>query len=313
ATPGTATVYGTSVTVNAVLTTTDNSGVTGGTVDFFDNDVKLGTAPLTNGSATLTTTAINVGSRGIKAVDNPAFGVLTSQATVLHSVTAAPTTFTFTVTPTTVQYSDVATFETTLTPGNINGTLPAQQAQFKVGAQVVGTANFVWDAAAGVARARWTGQMIESSATPTPASGAMKPGAKSVAVTYLGVSLNYAVANNKTTSMTITREDAAVAYVGDTNVLCTTNCAAVAVQLRAKVSEIDTSVGDLRNATVSFVNRTTGLTIATVPVAADGTASTTWTVNLGTATTKTTKIGRVAGNYYIRSSTLDDGTVVISK
>jgi len=79
------------------------------------------------------------------------------------------------------------------------------------------------------------------------------------------------------------------------------------------VSDIDASLGDLRNATVSFVNRTTGLTIATVAVAADGTASTTWTVNLGTAASQTTKIGMVVGGYYIRSNTLDDGTVVISK
>jgi hypothetical protein len=61
------------------------------------------------------------------------------------------------------------------------------------------------------------------------------------------------------------------------------------------------------------VNRTTGAAIATVVPDVNGVATFNWTVNLGTATSQTTKIGLVVGNYYSRSSTLDDGTVVISK
>ena len=34
-----------------------------------------------------------------------------------------------------------------------------------------------------------------------------------------------------------------------------------------------------------------------------------WTANLGTAVSQTTKIGMTVGNYYIRSNTLDDGSV----
>jgi hypothetical protein len=302
------TAYGQAVILNATVTSA--GGTATGSIDFLDGTALLGSVALTNGSASLTTTAIGVGTaRTIKGVYRPAVGFLTSEASITRAVTAVATTSTFAATPPTAQYSDVVTFETTLKPGNLGGTLPAQQAQFKIGTLVIGTANFVWDATAGVARAKYTGPLVEPTFTPT--GGALRPGSKTVTITYLGVNPNYTVAN-KSSSMSITREDAVVAYAGDTKVVCTT-CSAVAVQLRARVSEADASVGDVRNATVSFVNRTTGLTIATVAVAADGTASTTWTVNLGTSATQTTKIGMVVSGYYIRSNTLDDGTVVVSK
>src|SRR5205814_8836090 len=102
-----------------------------------------------------------------------------------------------------------------------------------------------------------------------------------------------------------------VAYIGDKNVVCTTNCAAVPVVLRAKITETDTMPGDLSKATVAFVNRATGLTIATVPAAADGTASFNWSASV--TATQTIKIGMIVSNYYFRSSTLDDGSVVITK
>jgi hypothetical protein len=76
---------------------------------------------------------------------------------------------------------------------------------------------------------------------------------------------------------------------------------------------LDSSLGDLRNASVIFVNRTTGATIATVAAGPDGIASFDWTVNLGTATSQTTKIGMMVTNYYLRNNSLDDGTVTITK
>jgi hypothetical protein len=300
------TTYGQAVVLNASVTS--SGGTPTGSMDFLDSGALLGNVALTNGSASLTTSSIGAGTaRTITAVYKPTSSFTTSQAAITRAVNPAATTSTFTVTPTTVQYSDVATFETTLTPGNL-ATLPAQSASFQIGTQIVGTAPFVWDAAAGVLRARYSGPLVEGS----PATGQLKPGTKTISVVYNTVSPNYTVAN-RTSSMSITREDAAVTYIGNTSVVCTTNCSAVPVVLRAQVRDTDTSPGDLTRATVNFVNRTTGLSIGTVAVAADGTATLTWTVNLGTATSQTTKIGMVVGNYYIRSSTLDDGTVVITK
>ncbi|PYR90765.1 MAG: hypothetical protein DMF84_19190 [Acidobacteria bacterium] len=300
------TTYGQAVVLNASVTSA--GGTPQGSIDFLDSGVLLGNVTLTNGSASLSTTAIGAGTaRTITAVYKPTPSFVTSQAAITRVVTAAATTSTFIVTPTVSQYSDVVTFDTTLTPGTLGNTWPAQSASFRIGTQVVATAAFVWDATAGVLRARYIGPLIEG---PTQ-TGQLKPGTRTIAILYNGVSSNYTVAN-RTGSMSITREDATVSYIGDTQVVCSTNCAAVPVLLKARVTEAqDGSLGDIRNATVAFVNRTTGLTIATVPVSADGTASTTWTVNV--AASQTTKIGMVVGNYYIRSNTLDDGTVVITK
>jgi len=305
------TTYGQAVVLNASVTST--GGTPQGSVDFLDNGAPLGNVALTNGSASLSTTAIGAGTatapHSVTAVYKPGSPTfVTSQASITRAVNPAATTSTFTVTPTSVQYSDVATFDTTLTPGNLGNTLPALSASFKIGTQVVGTAPFVWDTAAGVLRARYSGPLVEGS----PATGQLKPGAKTISIVYNGVSGNFTVAN-RTSSMAIGRGDAAVTYIGNTSVTCTTNCSAVPVVLRAQVRDTDSTPGDLTRATVNFVNRTTGLSIGTVAVAADGTATLTWTVNLGTATSQTTKIGMVVGNYYIRSSTLDDGTVVITK
>src|SRR4029077_7112406 len=133
--------------------------------------------------------------------------------------------------------------------------------------------------------------LLESTYTPGPqgGNGQLKPSSKPVTLIYNGVSPNYTLAN-RTGSMSVLREDALVGYAGDTAVTCST-CSAVVVHLRAVVTETDSDHGDLRNAAAAFINRTTGATIARVPVGADGVATFTWTVNLGTSTVQTTKIG----------------------
>ena len=84
--------------------------------------------------------------------------------------------------------------------------------------------------------------------------------------------------------------------------------------LSANVTELaDGLPGDLRNATVAFIDRTTAATIATVNVGANGVATFDWSVNLGTATTKTYTIGFVVSNYYNRNNTADNATVVVNK
>jgi hypothetical protein len=300
------TTYGQAVLLNATVTTADGTPVTG-SVDFTDNGVLLGNVTLTSGAASLTTSAIGAGTaRTVTAVYKPTTALfLTSQAAITRAVNALATTTTLTALA--AQYSDVTTFETTVT-GSIAGA-PAQSANFKVGTLVLGTANLVWDAAAGLYRAKYVGPLVEPTYVAT--GGALKPGAKTISVTFNNVSPNYTLAS-RNSSMSIRTEDAAVAFVGPTSVTCTT-CSAVVVTLQAKVSELDTSLGDLRNASVTFVNRTTGAAIATVAAGADGIASFNWTVNLGTATSQTTKIGMMVGNYYLRNNTIDDGTVTITK
>ena len=306
------TTYGQAVVLNATVTSA-GGGTPTGSVDFLDNGALLGTVALTAGSASLTTTAIGAGTaRTITATYRPTPMFLTSSATLTKAVTAAATTSTLTVSPATSQYSDVVTFEATLSPGTLGDTVPARTASFKVGTQIVGTADLVPDPVAGVLRAKYTGALLEPAGGAAPV-GQMRPGAKTIGVVFNSVSPNYTVAN-RNGSMVIRTEDASVAYIGDTALTCTsTSCGAVSVLLKARVADVDTMPGDLTKATVAFVNRTTGLTIATVPVQADGTASFTWVVNLGTAASQTTTIGMSVGNYYFRASTLDDGKVTITR
>ena len=81
----------------------------------------------------------------------------------------------------------------------------------------------------------------------------------------------------------------------------------------------DAYPGDIRNAQVLFVDRSTGATIASVTPTltgagtAVGTATFDWPVNLGTSKSKTFTIGIVVSYYYNRNSTSDDATVVVSK
>jgi hypothetical protein len=83
----------------------------------------------------------------------------------------------------------------------------------------------------------------------------------------------------------------------------------------------DESFGDIRNATVSFVDRDNGdAIIATVPVglvsATDtktGTASFNWSVNLGTADSKQLNVGVIVNGHYTRNSVVDNAVVEVIK
>jgi len=113
-------------------------------------------------------------------------------------------------------------------------------------------------------------------------------------------------------SATVRNEDAVVTFVSSTNVGCG-GCSTVVVPLKVKVSELDASIGDLRNATVTFINRATGVAIGSVAAAADGTAAVNWTLTLGTAASQTFKVGFTVGNYYLRNNVADDVSIVVSK
>jgi hypothetical protein len=130
--------------------------------------------------------------------------------------------------------------------------------------------------------------------------------------------------------MSITAEDARVTYTGPKTVAtgCAT-CTTATVRLSATVKDIqavlaeaagDVDPGDVRNATVNFVNRSTGLIIGTATVAlpdplnsTTGEAVFNWSVNLGTSTSQSFTVGMTVGNYYIRNNALDNVTVTVLK
>src|SRR4029079_4727489 len=172
------TTFGQPVVLNASVTTADGTPVTG-SVDFVDTGGVCGTAALANGSASLTTGAIGVGApRTVKAVYQATALFQASEASLARTVNALATTTTLTATA--AQYSDISTFETTVTGSP--ALVPAQSARFKVGNTVDGGANFTGEPVAGLYRATFTGQLVEPTYTPT--GGALKPGAKIISVVY---------------------------------------------------------------------------------------------------------------------------------
>jgi hypothetical protein len=82
---------------------------------------------------------------------------------------------------------------------------------------------------------------------------------------------------------------------------------------------LDPDAGDIGTATVSFVNRTTLATLATVTVTPNidrktGTATYNFPASaLGTATSQTLTLGFVVGGNYTRNSTADNVTITIKK
>ena len=92
------------------------------------------------------------------------------------------------------------------------------------------------------------------------------------------------------------------------------------MELVAAVTEkADGFRGDVRNAQVAFLDRSTNTVIGTAYVTdcdadcTSGLARVTWNVNLGSAKSKTFTIGFLVTGYYSRSNTLDNVNIVITK
>ena len=131
--------YGQRVTLTGVVESDGAGRVPAGALEFFDGDAPLGPAvTLVGGRASLDTTAIGVGNR-VTAVYRPdgLYAASTSLA-IPVPVTKASATSTLMFSKSPQQYSDLETFEATVSsavPG-----LPAASVTFKVGTLEVGTA-----------------------------------------------------------------------------------------------------------------------------------------------------------------------------
>jgi hypothetical protein len=187
-----------------------------------------------------------------------------------------------------VQYSDRQTFTATVSaPG------AATDVTFRIGTVVVGTAPV--DA---TGRATLDAQLL----------GAIPPGSRIVTAVFTGVSPNYTV-TNPMRSFTVRPEDATVAYSGAP----TLQRSGGTVVLTATVTDMaDGNRGNVGNATVAFINRSTGATIGTATVVptgdgTTGTATFTWTTGTGTY-----NIGFSVGNYYVRNNTADNRTITVT-
>jgi hypothetical protein len=234
-------------------------------------------------------------------------------------VNKASATATFTFTPTSQQYSDQVTFKATLAP--VNGASPASSAQFKIASQIIGTQDFAYNSSTGLYEAVLTAPLLETS----PA-GQLSPGSKLVTASF--TSTNYSIVN-RTGSLGIRAEDARTYYAGQATYQTSPGTTTATIPLQWTIKDItavgpgdpayDPYPGDITLAKVTFLNRGTGATIATVPITATapdktvGTATYNWPIDLGTATSQTYTVGVIVSGYYTRNSTTENATITVNK
>jgi hypothetical protein len=225
------------------------------------------------------------------------------------------------------QYSDTVTYTAKITGGAplvVNGPHAAQSVTFKVGTQTVAAkVPFIISGADLIAT--YKGPLLEPTPFGTAPTGQMAPGIHTVTASITGADPDFSLSSTSpATSLTITPEDARITYTGPLNAATTSSTSTTAVvTLSATIQDIsatpyaagDNSPGDIRNATVTFINRDNNTIIAAnVPVGLVNTNDTktgTAVYNWNNASIGQYTIGIIVNNYYTRNSSADDQVINI--
>jgi hypothetical protein len=299
-------VYGQQILYTAKVAS--DGGVPSGRVQFRDGEALLGEAEVdADGSARLAIATTPAGTRQIRAVYGGSTSFQGSESAAIQQVVAqARGTGSFTVGPLQRQYSDPVTFTATVSPADA-----ATSVTFKLGSITIGSA-----------------EVVSGKATlETPVLATMPAGVRYITAVFNQEAPNYILPQISKT-MSIVREDARVSRgYGVTVYTACKTCTTATVTLRATVRDIsatpeangDVTPGDISNATLTFINRSTATSIATVPVRlldqnvpTVGEAVYEWEVDLGGAASKSFNIGYSVGGLYTRL-TYDYYTVTVSK
>jgi hypothetical protein len=263
-------------------------------------------------------------------------------ASLTQTVNPAPTISAVTVTPSPKQYSDPVTFTATLTPDTINGVSPASSVIFYVGTQKIqGTPTLV-DSGGVLTWTLSNVPLLEPAPFGTAPTGQMAPGNHNVTAVFGGINPNFLVGTPSTT-LTITPEDARVTYAGNIFVGIPLSSTSAPITLIATIQDItavgpynpgppatgdsayDPYPGDIRNATVTFVDRdASNATLCTAPVQLvnigdpqTGSVTCSFLGKVGTSGSTPYTVGIIVGGYYSnaisRSASLDDTVVTISQ
>jgi Bacterial Ig-like domain (group 3)/Galactose oxidase, central domain len=277
----------------------------------------------------------------VPAVSSPNFNGSSSSGYGTLTINKAPTVTS--VSPGTHQYSDLVTFTASITPDNILGIPPATAVTFKIGNTVMGsvdcnaqTANATCAVVSGSLVFTLADVPLLEPVNPapgTPPAGDLAPGTPTVAAVFSNVNPNFTVVN-ATNTMTITAEDARVLYSSLEYFGFPSGTSNGKITLTATVWDIsnsmfgpsgtndpayDTYPGDIRNATVTFVNRDAGdaplcgpINVGLINPADTTTGSVSCeTGNLPVGGSIT--VGIVVSDYYTRNSSDDDAVVNLTE
>jgi hypothetical protein len=295
--------------------------------------------------------AVNQGSYTIQATYNPAANnpnftasTTTSASAGILKINPAATTAAITLTNSSFQYSDPVTFTITLSPTNqsinVNQAPPASgSVTFYVGPQPPATsvpAN-AQNMGSCTLSSNATNQLTCSvtktllePAYPPPSPNNMAPGPHTVYALFSSVNSNFSVTNPVNSTLTINPEDARVNYAGNIFVGIPLSSTSAPITLIATIQDItavtgdpayDAYPGDIRNATLTFVNRdASNATLCTAPVllvnSSDpktGSVTCTFTGSVGSSGSTQYTVGIVVGNYYTRDASTDNTVVTISQ
>jgi M6 family metalloprotease-like protein len=279
-------------------------------------------------STTLDLTCVTLEMSGYqyRAVFTNVCGVTPSDAATL-TVTPRVTTGTVTIIPNPQQYSDTALLNVVLSNSVICGEQAATSVTFYIGTQLMGTVPLTINGSDLEATLHVV--LLEPVPFGTAPTGQMAPGIHTVTAIFNGINPNFIVVP-ATAPLTINKEDARAYYTGAcfASTVSATSANAV-VTLAATIKDItavlgdpdqDIYPGDIRNATVSFINRDNNTIIAAnVPlglVSSSDTkvavAATTWNVTIA-GNSQSFTIGIIVDGYYTRNSNNDNTIVTVSK
>jgi hypothetical protein len=206
---------------------------------------------------------------------------LTNVCDVIYSNAATLTvvprnaTATITVDPDPQQYSDKVDISVTITEANVCGEFAATGAEVYIGTQLMGTITFVANGS-NLEGSLDDVALLEPVPFGTAPTGQMAPGIQNVTIVLIGVNPNFNISNPGTT-LEILPEDARAYYTGACFASTSgVNSSSAIVTLSATITDItyetgdpdyDPCPGDIRNATLSFIDRGTNTIIASnVPI-----------------------------------------------
>jgi Big-like domain-containing protein len=289
-----------------------------------ENPPAHGTVLLTNGTFTYKpATNFNGGDSFSFKVNDGEFDSASATATLTINPVNDPPTVAATPTTQTVQYSDAIT-DTAIMAGDVDSpgsSLLATTAWQKDGG------SFTAGLPAGLALVL-TNTTADSRIWILSGSAQMAPGTYLIRVT---VRDDQAAGGTTDFIVVVTPEDARAVYTGALFASTASASSSLAtVTLSATIQDItavagdsayDSSGGDIRLSTVTFVNRDNNTIIATnVPVGLvnlsdpkTGTATYNWKVDIRTLNSQSFTVGIVVNGYYTRDSSDDDTVVTVSK